>query len=148
MNTKRIVLGGLLAGLVINIGEAILNVPILGKDFDAVLQQLNVPKMGGATIGLFVVMCFLLGILAVWLYAAVRPRLGAGAGTAVKVGIVVWLLAFLFPNAGLVAMGIFPTRLVLIALVWELIEVPLAVVAGAWLYQEEGDTVQAPVYAR
>ena len=144
MNYKRVLLGGLVAGLVINIGETILNVPVVGKDFEAALARLGVPAMAGSTIGLFVVMCFLLGILAVWLYAAVRPRLGAGPQTAIVTGIVVWLLAFVFPNVGIMAMGIFPARLILIALVWEAVEVPLAVLAGAALYKEE----EAPAATR
>jgi hypothetical protein len=137
MNTKRIIAGGLLAGLVINIGETILNVPIIGAEFDAALQSLGAPAMSGATIGLFVVMCFLLGILAVWLYAAVRPRLGPGPKTAFTVGLVVYLLGYVFPNVGMIAMGIFPSRLIVISLVWALFEVPLAVLAGAWVYKEE-----------
>jgi hypothetical protein len=40
------------------------------------LQARNLPPVGGGAIAYFVVMCFLLGILMVWLYAAVRPRLG------------------------------------------------------------------------
>lgn len=138
MNWKRILLGGLLAGLVLNIGEIILNVPIIGEEFDAVIAKYGLPAMGGSTIALFVVLCFLLGILSVWLYAAVRPRLGPGAGTALKVGFVVYLLAFVFPNIGTMAMGIFPRNLTLTALAWELIEVPLAVLVGAWLYREDG----------
>lgn len=137
MNRKRVIAGGLLAGLVLNIGETILNVPIIGEEFDAAMQELGAPAMTGSTIALFVVMLFLLGILAVWLYAAVRPRLGPGPKTALKVGIVVYLLAFVFPNVGVLAMGIFPARLLLIALAWELFEVPLAVLAGAWAYKEE-----------
>ena len=136
MNTTRIIGGGLLAGLVLNIGEFILNVPVLGTQFDAALQKLGVPSVSGSTIGLFVVMCFLLGILAVWLYAAVRPRLGAGAATAIKVGLVVWLLAVVWPNVGMAAMGIFPTRLIVIAILWELVEIPVAVLVGAWAYKE------------
>ena len=148
MNTKRILAGGLLAGLVLNIGEMILNMPVIGEEFEAAMQKIGAPPMAGSTIALFVVMCFLLGILSVWLYAAVRPRFGAGPATAIKVGIVVWLLAVVWPNVGLMAMGILPTRLLVIAMVWEAVEIPLAVLAGAWLYHEESIGAGSPAMAR
>jgi hypothetical protein len=137
MNGKRIIAGGLLAGLVLNIGEAILNSVVIGKDFDALLQKYGLPDVGGSTIGLFVVMCFLLGILSVWLYAAVRPRFGAGPGTAIRAGLVVWALASVWSNVALCAMGIIPERLALIGTLWALVEMPLATLVGAWVYQEE-----------
>jgi uncharacterized protein (DUF2062 family) len=37
---------------------------------------------------------------------------------------------------GFVVMGMFPTRLIAIGLVWGLAEVLIAAVAGAWLYHE------------
>lgn len=41
INIGRVVLGGLLAGLVLNIGESILNVPILGAQMDAAMESLG-----------------------------------------------------------------------------------------------------------
>jgi hypothetical protein len=40
-------------------------------------------------------------------------------------------------SVGFIAMGNFPTNLILIGTVWGLIEVPIATIAGAWLYKEE-----------
>jgi len=137
MNTSRIIGGGLLAGLVLNIGETILNTVVLGTQMDAALQKLGVQAMGGSTIALFVVMCFLLGIFSVWLYAVLRSHFGAGPATAIKTGLIVWLLAFVWPNVGVVGMGIMPARLVVMGVLWELVEIPLAVLAGAWVYREE-----------
>jgi hypothetical protein len=136
MNGKRIVVGGLLAGLVLNIGETILNVPVIGAEFDAATQRLGLPAMSGATVGVFVAMCFGLGIFATWLYAAIRPRFGAGAGTALIAGIAIWLLVSVWANLSAAAMGLFPTRLLAIVTVWQAIEIPLATLAGAWYYRE------------
>lgn len=149
MNVKRVLAGGLLAGLVLNIGETILNVPVIGKDFDAAMSAIGAPKMGGATIGLFVLMCFALGIFSVWLYTVMRRQYGAGPNTAILTGIVVWALAVLWPNIAQLAMHIMPARLVLTAVVWEAVEFPLAVLAGAWLYREEAaPAVAVPVPAK
>jgi hypothetical protein len=41
MNTKRILLGGLVAGMFINIGEAILNDGILDSEYEAMMAANN-----------------------------------------------------------------------------------------------------------
>ncbi len=128
--------GGLLAGLIINIGEFILNEPILADDFAEVMASMNKEPPGSGAIMVFVMMSFALGIFAVWLYAAIRPRFGPGAKTAACAGLIVWGLAWLFPNIGFMAMDFFPMKLTLIVTVWGLVEVTLATVAGAWLYKE------------
>jgi hypothetical protein len=137
VNVGRVVLGGLLAGLVINIGESILNGGLLATDMNEAMARLNLPPVGGSAIAAFVVLGFVLGIATVWLYAAIRPRYGAGVKTAICAGVAVWFFAYLYPSVGFLVMGMFPTRLVVIGLVWGLVEVPLAAVAGAWLYREE-----------
>jgi hypothetical protein len=136
INLGGVVRGGLLAGLIINISETILNVPVIGSDFEAALAGFDLPPIGGGAIAVFVVICFLVGVLSVWLYAAVRPRLGPGPQTAACVGLVVWTLFILFPVVGNVVMGLFPPRLSLIAVVWGLVEMPVATIAGAWAYRE------------
>lgn len=134
----RVILGGLLAGLVINVGEFILNEPILGEQWQAAMESLNREPMGGQAIAVFVVLAFLVGIACVYTYAAIRPRFGAGAKTAVCAGLLVWALAYLYPAIGAVPTDIFPTSLLAIGTLWGLFEIPIATVAGAWLYREEG----------
>lgn len=136
INLGRVILGGLLAGLVINIGETILNVPLLGEQMDAAMRERGLEPVAGGAIAAFVLMAFGLGIVAVWIYAAIRPRMGPGPKTAICAGLVVWALAYLYPTLGMVTMDLFPTSLALVALVWGLFEAPLATVAGAWLYKE------------
>ena len=85
---------------------------------------------------MFVTLTFVFGILLVWLYAAVRPRLGPGPKTAIKIGVVIWVLAYFGPLVSMGVMGMLPGRLALIGSIWGLVEVPLAAVAGAWMYRE------------
>lgn len=136
INLGRVILGGLLAGLVINIGETILNVPLLGEQMDTAMRERGLEPVAGGAIAAFVLMAFGLGIVAVWIYAAIRPRMGPGPKTAICAGLVVWALAYLYPTLSMVTMDLFPTSLALVALVWGLFEAPLATVAGAWLYKE------------
>jgi hypothetical protein len=103
--------------------------------------------MSGATIGLFMVMCFGLGIICTWLYAAIRPRFGAGPRTALIASAIVWLLASVWVNVTSAALGILPVRLLAITMVWQAIEIPLATLAGAYFYREESERVAEPVPA-
>ena len=136
INMGRVIVGGLLAGLVINLGEFVLNGYILEKDWESAMRSLGKEPIGMQAVAVFLALGFLLGITAVWIYAAVRPRLGAGAKTAICIGLIVWVLTSLFTTLGQLPTGIFPNRLLIIPLVWGLVELPLGTVAGAWLYRE------------
>jgi hypothetical protein len=88
-------------------------------------------------VAVFIALGFVVGIVTVWVYAAIRPRLGAGPKTAICAGLTVWALSSLYSAVGQLPLGIVPTRLILIVAVWELVQTPIAAVAGAWLYKEE-----------
>ena len=136
INFGRVVLGGLLAGLVIDVGEYLLNGVVLSRDMDAAMRRLNLPTVGGSAIAVFLILGFALGIAAIWFYAAIRPRLGAGARTALCAGAAVWFFAYLYPNVGLVVLGFLPGGMIAFATVWGLAELLLATAAGAWFYTE------------
>jgi len=89
INWNRVILGGLVAGLIINIFEFVLNGVILARDMEAAMTALG-RQVGGSALAMFTVWCFLVGIFAVWLYAAIRPRYGAGPKTALCAGAAVW----------------------------------------------------------
>jgi hypothetical protein len=86
--------------------------------------------------GVFILRGVTLGIFCLLLYAAVRPRLGAGVKTAITVGILVFLVGTLFPPFGLTMQAFAPARLLLETIIWNAIQLPLATAAGAWLYRE------------
>jgi hypothetical protein len=136
INFGRVVLGGLLSGLVINISEFLLNGVVFAQDIDAAMRRLNLPPVGGNAIAIFVIFGFVLGIAAIWFYAAIRPRFGPGVKTALCAGSAVWFFAYLYPNIGQAVLGFFPVGLITISVVWGLVEILLATTAGAWLYTE------------
>ena len=105
INTKGVLVGGLVAGLIINVSESILNVPVLGTQMEAALKARNLPPVGGTAIAFFIIMGFIMGWLLVWLYTAVRPRFGPGPRAAVAVGAIVWLLAYFWSSIAMVLMG-------------------------------------------
>ena len=142
INASRMIVGGLLAGLVINIGEFLLNGPVVGDEFEAMMADFGMEPMTNGDIGVFVVMAFLMGIVAVWMYAAMRPRYGAGPQTAIRAGLAAWFFGILGPAVGYQVMGMSTMGLTMIVLVWGLIEFPLATAVGAGYYRED-DTAEA-----
>jgi hypothetical protein len=136
INLGRVILGGLVAGLILNIGEFILNEPLLGEQWRATMESLNRSPVGGSAVAVFVVGGFILGIAMIWTYAAIRPRLGAGLSTAICAGLLVWFFVYLYPASFYLTMNLFPSSLVLLTTVWGFFELPIAAAAGAWLYQE------------
>src|SRR4030095_135835 len=84
-------LGGIVAGIVINILMPLVHDVLLKAEHVATMQALNktMPE-GGSTIAVWVVYGFVWGIAAVWLYAAIRPRFGPGARTAPCAAAATW----------------------------------------------------------
>jgi hypothetical protein len=139
INLSRMLLGGLLAGLIMNVGEAILHAGFLGDETEILYQTLRVPPPSpGINTAILIAMTFLLGITGIWLYAAIRPRFGAGPRTALLAGIAVWILAHLWSGVylGEGYAGIITARLAWLPVGWGLAEAIFAILAGAWLYRE------------
>jgi hypothetical protein len=134
-NFSRVILGGILAGVLINISEYLRYDVVMRGEFEAGLRALGkgLPQ-GSVVTAVWTLWGFALGIAAVWLYAAIRPRYGAGAATAVRAGIAVWFFTSLLAIIALRAMGLFDISFV--GLAWTLVECVAATVAGAWLYRE------------
>ncbi|MBN1832312.1 MAG: DUF1761 domain-containing protein [Deltaproteobacteria bacterium] len=142
MNCKRVFLGGLVAGIVfIVLGFASYFI-YLGDAWKCVMEELGYPL--SESVGMYIysiVGCFFVGILAVWLYAAIRPRYGAGPGTGVLAGFVFWVLSVLLPYISLGAFGMFPARLLIIDCLIALVIIIVATLLGAWVYREESEQV-------
>lgn len=137
INWTRVILGGLLAGIVVNVFEGVAG-KLFEAEYQAAMEALGkTMDMSASTMVFYFTWGFIYGIVAVGLYAAVRPRFGAGPKTAVGVGITVWLVAYLMPSLSYAVSGLFPTGLVIIGTFVGLAESVLGTVLGAWVYKEE-----------
>jgi hypothetical protein len=145
INWKRVIAGGLLAGLVMNIGEFAVE-PLMGSQMEEFFKRLGLPTPAESTMAVLAVGAFLVGIVTIWLYAAIRPRYGAGVRTAAIAGIAVWALSCLFPNIFMYAFGLYTAPLFWFSTIWPLVETVIAAIAGAWVYRE--GPVAVPAAAR
>src|SRR5215467_13275796 len=150
INTGKVIAGGLLAGLVANAVDFVTNTYVLAADWQALAASHNLDPAAftsPAVAATWIVVDFLFGIILVWAYAAIRPRFGAGAGTALIAGLIVYvsttLVVFGFTMMGLLTMTLFVKGSIA-----ALVSVLGASVAGAAIYKEEPGGATSAAYAR
>ena len=138
INTGKVVTGGLLAGVVMNILDLTENYTVLSGDMNAMVDRLhlNPAVMTDVSYAIpWVVIDFVLGLVIVWTYAAMRPRLGPGPKTAVLAGLVPWV-SVTAVLCGFAAMGVFSETMLTKSAFFALISVLVGSVVGAWAYKE------------
>jgi uncharacterized membrane protein len=127
--------------VVMNVSEFVLHGVVLSADGKTLMDEWN--RMGlhvsddPKYLSVLLAITFLLGILAVWTYAAIRPRFGPGPKTAIIAGVAVWAMSYLyFGVVEYAAIQVVPAKLVWCPVVWGLVEVPVATLIGGWFYKE------------
>ena len=139
INWGRVFLGGLLAGVVINVGEFLFHAVLFKDQVAEMMRALGkdpATVMTGGAVVIWNILGFLAGIGAVWGYAAIRPRFGAGAKTAMIAGIAVWYFSRFLGAIGEMNMGMASQKMIMTGLVWGLVEIVIATIAGGWAYKE------------
>lgn len=136
INLGRVVLGGIVAGVVINIFEYVLNGVVLADQWTELMKSINRPALGVSEIVYFNVLAFIQGLAAIWTYAAIRPRFGEGPMTAVRAALLTWVTAYVLVDAMPTIMGVFPMSMTLVLAGVGLVEIVVATLAGAYLYKE------------
>jgi hypothetical protein len=141
---KRVLLGGLAAALVVNIGEGLFGF-LMKSEYESALRSLGARLHPGAAAFVPIVWSFVIGVVSVWLYAAIRPRYGPGPRTAVRAAFAVWAFTSATFSIAMACLGLFPARLMAYGAVWSLAEVIVAMLVGAWIYREgESPAVSSP----
>ena len=138
MNTGKVVVGGLVAGLVLNIGDFLINTQLLAADNAEFLKRLNLdPAAMESFSGMlpWIVVDFLMGVLLVWTYSAIRPRFGPGVSTAIVAALIPFV-GITLVLTGFTSMGVFSTSMLIKGSVASLVSMCIGSVAGAWVYTE------------
>ena len=136
INFGRVLLGGIVAGLILNIGEVLLNDIILGPHIEADMKRMNITPPGFGFAALAVTLTFVFAIVAILLYAMIRARLGPGPKTALLTALIVWFCVYAYSGSINMLLINVPPRLILMIVAWGLIEYSLGILTGASLYRE------------
>lgn len=140
INAGRVIGGGLLAGVIMNAVDFVGNGVWLAQRWRDEAGALNARLIdpaydARAMIG-WIATDFLFGILIVWVYAAMRPRFGPGAGTAVKAALFVWVVSHI-AYYSFAFTSMYSASLVVMSSISGLVAAIAGGLAGAWLYQED-----------
>lgn len=137
INMGRVLLGGIVAGIVYSILDYPINGIWLAPRWNTDLALLGHGAFTTHQIVSFNILNLIAGIAFVWLYAAIRPRYGAGPGTAVHAAIWFWIICDLIPNLGFMWIPhLFSHHLAVYTTAAALVETIIAGLAGAALYKE------------
>ena len=138
INVGRVVIGGIVAAVILFIAGAIIHGLILGGDWTAWQGAGHMPlaQSHATQTVIWIVVSLVTGLTGVWIYAGIRPRYGAGVRTALIAGLMVWLLGGLVGALAECALGNVPHNVVVVGAIGYLIADLIAVVAGAYFYQE------------
>lgn len=136
INLQRVLLGGLLAGVILVIGEFLLNDFVLAADNAAIFKRLGLPEPGSDFLPKVIISTLVLGIVIVYLYAVIRSHFGPGVKTAICAGLFAWFFVYLYTGVVYAALGFFSSKVFWVGLVWGAVEYSVAAVAGAWPYKD------------
>ncbi|MGD0679769.1 MAG: hypothetical protein ABSC94_30660 [Polyangiaceae bacterium] len=139
MNTKRIILAGLVAGLVMNVLDFITNVPLFGAGCARAYQAIGLRPSDGAIAAFWTSFDLVAGVLIAFLYAAMRPRFGAGPRTALVAAFIEWLLVHMTLASHMVD-GVFPIGQLIGTAACELVSACIGGLIACALYVEPAKT--------
>lgn len=138
MNAGRILGGGLAAGLVANVidggGNVMLLAPRWKAETDALNPDIFLRAASGSAVG-WIITDFLLCLVLVWLYAAMRTRFGPGPRTAVVAALAVWFVSHAY-FASYIFMGLYSPGLIVTSSLIALVALVAGGLVGGKIYQE------------
>ena len=137
MNVPRIVLGGVVAGIICFIGDGLIHGVLLKErwvQLGAALGRTSSPD--ARSIVEWALYDLAKGLMGVWIYAAIRPRFGAGPRTGAIAGLVTWALVLPIALLGFLPATSIGHRFAAIWSIDGLVVMLIAIVVGASLYQE------------
>jgi hypothetical protein len=136
INLGRVIVGGIVAGIIIDVVEYVLNAIVLADRWNAIVSAHNLPQFSMNAILVFNIIGLVTGIAAVWTYAAIRPRFGEGPGTAFIAALLIWVVAYVLSDAGNAVVGLYPVSITVTLISVGLVEIVIATLAGAFVYKE------------
>lgn len=138
INWNRLVIGGLIASAIAFVSDGFLHQVLIHDEWEALAAGLQIAMQEHAPSAFVYFAIFELGrgFLALFVYATMRPRFGAGPKTAVWAGVVSWLAFSVAGPAQFIPLGFFNDNLWAMAGAYQLVTSIVAAVVGAAVYKE------------
>ena len=136
INTTRLIFGGLVAGVIMN-AVSLLSAGLYVPEMMELLNSRDIQPPGGVfPMVVYLLMRFVWGFVAVWLYVAARPRFGPGPKTALLIGFVFWLGGVFLAVVSYGMMGMFPIGMLIQWAAITFVGILASTYVGAWIYRE------------
>ena len=137
INVGRLILGGIVAGIVANLLGYVVDGVLLAPMWNHQLATWGRPPFATGQIVWFQLFGVITGLVAIWIYAGIRPRFGPGVKTAIYAGFAVWIIGVLVPNFALMWVPhFFSGHLTAYTSFGGLFEIVIGTICGAALYKE------------
>jgi hypothetical protein len=138
INWPRMLIGGAIAGILFFVGDGVVHGVLLKSYWMDIVKAMGKPMPEDPAHGMVYHLLhdFAKGFAAIFLYAAMRPRLGKGPMTAVIAGLVVWGLAIPTALCGMIPIEWFGRKFALLWSLYAIIPSAIAAIGGAALYKE------------
>ena len=144
INMSRVLLGGVVAWAVGQVQGLLVDGMMLAPQWAEGLKALGKSDLSASSWIWNLPLQLGVGILSIWLYAAIRAHYGPGAWTAVRAGVATWVGVALLPNAAfMLIMDLFAPKLMAMTTLGGLFGLVGGAVAGAALYKDAASGFQS-----
>lgn len=134
----RLLLGALIASAILFVSDGFLHQRLINDQWQELVATLGagIREHAGWTMIYFIIFELGRGLITLFVYVLMRPRLGAGPMTAVWAGVVAWFAYSLTGPVQFIPLGFFSAELWLAAAGYQLVASTIAAIAGASVYKE------------
>ncbi len=136
LNVRRVILGGLAAGLTYNVINWLGHGVIFKATSSEAMAELEMASpSAGQTVQLWMIW-LMYGMTLAWVYAAIRPRFGPRLGTAIRAAIVVWIVGIVVPALPMAVLGFASMQMVLVDFLVGFVGLAVGGALAGYLYKE------------
>lgn len=134
MKPLSLLVGGVVAGLIIIAGEAVLNLVILADEWADLFLRFALPQPSAFIAAQGGLKLLLLGVFSVWLAAVFKLAFPCSFRAGVMSGLCVWFLVWAWVQWGMLLAGYVTPSIAATTIAWGFVELPLAAWAGTWVH--------------
>lgn len=131
----RILLAGLVAGVIIIVGEYVLNAILLADQWAELRQDYGIAVQGTTQVAAGGFLTLSYGVVLMWMFASMRASFATDFQTAIVTGYTFWSIAYLLFLLSVWASGFVTFAIAATSIAWGIVEAPLATIVGMKVYR-------------